>query len=1135
MEKEFNRGITIIALVVTIIVLLILAGITIGAITGNNGLLGEGDKAKISAEVTQYQQKIDEIRSLAIVNEYNGNVDDFLDLLVKKIKNDTMFKKAKEVTPNYDEDSIKVVTKEGYIFKVTMEKTDYIGGDQEGGTETDINNVVITIKQDPNTWTNGVVKVSLTANATDVKIEYKINDGKWQEYNNKEIEIEDNGTKITARAKNSSNETGQEKEETIKTIDRLDPKTFLPTVTPGKNELKVVATTDDQEETDIDGKSGIKGYKFSNDNGLNWTDIQEKGTYTFEDLQAGVEYQIKVKVMDNAGNETEVGPVSGIPTAEAPAGTVRFSVEPEGWTKGPVKVTITAQSSNYDIEYSLNNGSYQKYNGPVEIYDNNTKILARLVNQGTAGEASEYIVDKIDKVGPKGFSPNVINETTTSITVEGNTDDSDADSTSGKSGIKEYWFSKDNGSSWEGPVSEGNYIFTGLAPDSSYQIKVKAVDNAGNETISSTYWANTTSLPNPSSCISFVKNPSDWTNTTVLVTINNAADSYYILQYRTSENNNWSTYFKGNPVTVTNNGTTVYARLKDPNSDYATSEVSTTINTIDRLAPWEFSPDFSNITENSIKVTASTSDRSATSTDGQSGIKQYRFGMSSNGGKTYSNWTSTTSNSYTFGNLSPGTTYTFKVEVTDNAGNITTSYESSTTTKVSIPDGEDYITFDYSPRDWTNGNVTITITSTAGSQYEIQYSLDGTYWYTYNSYSKPTRSSNGPVYARLKSGSNYGSTATGNVTKIDKSNPYGWTSYSTYGDYAIITVGTSDSGGSGVSTSYNTTTSNITKQSNTQYRVTANGTYYFIVYDNAGNSSTFSCTVSGIEDKELLVGDYVNYTPSGSSSISLTTDDLGVSQTIYREDLEYRVLEINGNYATLVSSGTDTQIQHSSMARLYNNMVYVLNNTAKTLYSNSSLGATARSIKQEDYEEKVEDGYTYYTDFSAVPGYNTYSTASNQYYPNTWPYEEGSNNKINGTYNNGSWKNSEQPYKISGETTYASSVTVKNNFYLTNNISSHMKGVKTRNSNNDTSFYYEVLCNDGSDFYYANRLIGIATSDLVIGYRHGGRGTNGIRYVRSTLSFSLTSGMKIIVENVPVNRINLNSGNGTQSSPWGIN
>ncbi len=49
MEKQIirkNRGITLIALVVTIIVLLILATISIGMLSGNNGILKKSREAK---------------------------------------------------------------------------------------------------------------------------------------------------------------------------------------------------------------------------------------------------------------------------------------------------------------------------------------------------------------------------------------------------------------------------------------------------------------------------------------------------------------------------------------------------------------------------------------------------------------------------------------------------------------------------------------------------------------------------------------------------------------------------------------------------------------------------------------------------------------------------------------------------------------------------------------------------------------------------------------------------------------------------------------------------------------------------------------------------------------------------------
>ena len=1135
-----------IALVVTIVVLIILAGITIATLTGDGGLFGKSNQAKMETEIKQYQEKLDDIKTRTLSKDYQGNLDGFLDKLTERINKDSMFKDAQEVTPNYEKDYVLVITKEGYMFNVTMNETTYAG---LKGEETDINKIVVSMEKTPTSWTDDKVRVTLTANSSSVSIEYKINNGSWQKYNG-EIEIEDNNTKITARAKNNENQTGPEKEDTIDNIDRLAPLEFTPTITPGRTSLKITVNTEDASETNIDGKSGIKGYKFSNNNGGNWTDLQEGNVYTFEGLRENENYQIRVKAIDNAGNETEVGPFMGTTsdeTQETPDGNIIFEQTPNNdtWTKGPVKLAIYSDVSGYDIEYSYDGNNFQDYTGELNIEDNNTRIYARLKNNNLSGETVEHVVENIDRLAPYDFGPSVTNTGATSITVTGSTDDWDATDKDGKSGVKYFEFSKDDGKTYEGQQEEGSYTFNGLTPGTTYKIKIKATDNAGNEKESYTYEVTTTRLPNPSTDITFTKNPSGWTRGPVSVTINNNADTYYILQYKLS-NTDWDTYMDGNPITVTDNNTTIYARYKDPNSDYTTEEVQTTVDKIDRLAPDKFTPSVWEVTENTIEIRANNvDDKAATSVDGKSGIRGYIFGMSSDQGRTYYWRTEQTSNTYTFGNLSPGTTYYFKVKVIDNAGNeITSNQTSGTTTKITVPDGDDYITFDYSPRDWTNKSVTITITSTAGSQYEIQYSLNGTNWYTYNSSSKPTRSSNGPVYARLKYGSTYGTPATGNVTKIDTQKPSGTATSVTSGSSAIITVETADYE-SGVQSYTNATISNITKLNSSQWEVTKNGTYLFIVYDNAGNSSIFSCDVSGIKDKEVLVGDYVNYSPTGSSYINLTTDDLGVSQTVYREDLDYRVLEINGNYATLVSTATNTKIEYSSTARFYNNMVYVLNNTAKTLYSNSSLGATGRSIKQADYEEKVEDDWIYYTGGLGAE-YRSVHTINQVSYPVIWAYEYGTRNAINGILNNGSWENDEQPYKISGDLVSANSVTVESNFYEVNDIEEHMKAVKTRESNNDTDFYAEALMADKNQFYYANRLISPNKNAqtgifdvLGIGFRSGGGLSNNPTTTESLVSTStsikLPRSLKVIVENVPISRINLDSGDGSQSNPWGIN
>ena len=48
---EINKGITLIALIITIIVLLILAGISIATLTGDNGILSKAQEAKTKMQL----------------------------------------------------------------------------------------------------------------------------------------------------------------------------------------------------------------------------------------------------------------------------------------------------------------------------------------------------------------------------------------------------------------------------------------------------------------------------------------------------------------------------------------------------------------------------------------------------------------------------------------------------------------------------------------------------------------------------------------------------------------------------------------------------------------------------------------------------------------------------------------------------------------------------------------------------------------------------------------------------------------------------------------------------------------------------------------------------------------------------
>ena len=58
--KENNfKGITLIALIITIIALLILAGVSIGMLTGTNGILTQAQKAKMTTELSSYKEQLE--------------------------------------------------------------------------------------------------------------------------------------------------------------------------------------------------------------------------------------------------------------------------------------------------------------------------------------------------------------------------------------------------------------------------------------------------------------------------------------------------------------------------------------------------------------------------------------------------------------------------------------------------------------------------------------------------------------------------------------------------------------------------------------------------------------------------------------------------------------------------------------------------------------------------------------------------------------------------------------------------------------------------------------------------------------------------------------------------------------------
>ena len=74
MKKKNERGITLIVLVITIIVTLILAGVTISGLNGENGIITKSKEAKIKAEKSRTIEKINLV-ILTVMTEGDGDID----------------------------------------------------------------------------------------------------------------------------------------------------------------------------------------------------------------------------------------------------------------------------------------------------------------------------------------------------------------------------------------------------------------------------------------------------------------------------------------------------------------------------------------------------------------------------------------------------------------------------------------------------------------------------------------------------------------------------------------------------------------------------------------------------------------------------------------------------------------------------------------------------------------------------------------------------------------------------------------------------------------------------------------------------------------------------------------------------
>lgn len=220
-------------------------------------------------------------------------------------------------------------------------------------------------------------------------------------------------------------------------------------------------------------------------------------------------------------------------------------------------------------------------------------------------------------------------------------------------------------------ITETSYTVTGLEPGTEYDVYMLAYDRAGNAIKSDVETVTTKAIPEGIAQGAIIFGEATWTNGKAGVTISTNETNFYIEYQVNGTNGTWTKGTSlGASVTVNNlnNNSTIYARLTDGthSGKYATLTIA------DIEGPEEFTIKVTNTSETSIKIEGST-------TDADSGIKDYTYVVKTSDGLVANKKEHTTDTSYEVTGLTSGTQYTVYMIAYDNAGNETKSNEKTIT------------------------------------------------------------------------------------------------------------------------------------------------------------------------------------------------------------------------------------------------------------------------------------------------------------------------------------------------------------------------------------------------------------------------------------------------------------------------
>ena len=264
------KGITLIALLITIIILLILSGIAISSLTGS-GLFSKAEEAKEKTIKAQLKEEIEmAIQEIQIEELPKGNI-----VTLESLANGQLVAKLTEITADLDTDTITGEYKD-YDYTITGEYEVIIGNKLVGEKPT--------ITHTVDTEQIGVTQVEITVNAS-------VNDGTIVEIIKPDGSIEENVGQVTYTVNKSGKYTfiakssnGRKASYTVK-ITNILPSAPVIEAQGGYPVLTVYGVQNTQGKVMItyDDSEGLIN-SYSEDNGATWKEY----TGPFEPMASNI-------------------------------------------------------------------------------------------------------------------------------------------------------------------------------------------------------------------------------------------------------------------------------------------------------------------------------------------------------------------------------------------------------------------------------------------------------------------------------------------------------------------------------------------------------------------------------------------------------------------------------------------------------------------------------------------------------------------------------------------------------------------------------------------------------------------------------------------------------------------------------